>query len=325
MRVAVCISGQPRLHRSCLENIVEVFSKGKPENVYVDFFIHTWDYISGISGDVEKFYVEPSKVRAILKETFNPVKLEIEHWDKTLFGLGQPFLSAFYSLRKSLKLWSNYSESTGTEYDWVFYTRLDDLRVQKVEEIYETYAVSWDLLPDLNDQQNRRAVYHFSGSESGSIKFVSWLDERPHSCFEDFSWFATPAAARVLQELYTFWFSIVYSPTVDWFYSHPKECKIEFDNAESRWAIFAAVTGILDLWSNAYWPGAPVRMCLNDYNLSSPKGKDLFNTLIETYGWFYTPETLKKMPEFQTVLEKRPGLIKKLKLVKRESDESNFV
>lgn len=321
MRIAVCISGQPRVSTVSLSSIKTFFLGKKPKESKVDFFIHTWDYINcnNIEENRKGFYVNPKQVQILLEKEFNPVKIQVEHWDpENAVDLQKPFLPGLYSLKRVISSWEEYSSETKVEYDWIFYTRLDTVRLL-LDPPYNYQQLDWNSLPKPTED---RVTYRIDCS---GIDRVSWAGERKHYIVGDFSWFASPAAAKVLKELYEFWNSVEKSLALqEWIQSHLDLCGNEIWAAESRWAIYTVFTGIDCQVSLSYDVGWPIRLAVEQYDLTSPLGRKFL--VEEIYknekGWFYTEDTVKSIldrkPEYRDL--PRSGLLKRLR-----NEKSNLI
>lgn len=124
MRIAVCISGQPRTWFTAKENILSYFDLKEHQ---VDFFIHTWDKNSfREETDVNwvRTYdqVDSSEFEGI-KEYFKPKLMEVEVYDDVNFK--SIWSSLFYSFMKSVWLKRKYELEHDFEYDIVVKTRFD--------------------------------------------------------------------------------------------------------------------------------------------------------------------------------------------------------
>lgn len=124
MRIAVCISGQPRTWRTAKDNILKYFEL---DDVQVDFFIHTWDCNSfrkngEILWDRQYESVSEFELEEITK-AFNPKKIELETFsDKSHRSVWE---SIFYSFMKSVWLKRQYELENDFLYDIVIKTRFD--------------------------------------------------------------------------------------------------------------------------------------------------------------------------------------------------------
>ena len=107
MRIAVCISGQPRTWRTAKDNILKYFDLPKCE---VDFFIHTWDKNSfRLKTDINwtRTY-DPVAADELdgIKEAFKPKLIEMEKYkDENFLSIWD---SIYYSFMKSVWLKRKY-------------------------------------------------------------------------------------------------------------------------------------------------------------------------------------------------------------------------
>lgn len=131
-RVAVCLSGQPRTWKNSVENILNYFdikiNNNTKQRVHVDFFIHTWDTNSYRENDTlrreeSKIYKLDETIGKEIKEAFNPVLMEFEHFEQEKFtNVWSPL---FYSFMKSVFLKRKYELENDFVYDLVIKSRLD--------------------------------------------------------------------------------------------------------------------------------------------------------------------------------------------------------
>lgn len=138
MKIAICLSGQPRWFRECYPyfktNIIENFEE-------VDVFIHAWSprrdspkYESSIFG-VDTGYALDNTLES-LQSCYSPADIEVE--EQILFeeATDYPYpvptnwpaknvFSMFYSMKKCIDLKSKKEKIQGYQYDWVFRSRFD--------------------------------------------------------------------------------------------------------------------------------------------------------------------------------------------------------
>lgn len=152
MRIALCLSGQPRFfkvaHRYLEANLIRM-------NPGVDVFIHTWEYpelmrgnsFSGASwnlGRTDVYLGHQETVRELTK-TYNPKVLETskvsevpqKNWVEYPLTNGENLAEVthlmFYTMKKSVQLAKSYSETQGFEYDLVIRTRFDVAPLSPIE------------------------------------------------------------------------------------------------------------------------------------------------------------------------------------------------
>lgn len=131
MRIAVCISGQPRTWRTAKDNILNYFDLHsvpyKTEIVKVDYFIHTWNTNSYRDKTQPRWenedYLVQENEESDIRSAFNPIYMEFEHFN---FDDHLPAWSGlFYSFMKSVMLKRKYELDNDFVYDIVIKTRFD--------------------------------------------------------------------------------------------------------------------------------------------------------------------------------------------------------
>lgn len=120
MRIAVCLSGQPRTFQYCAENIKQFFSG----DYQVDFFGHSWNTDSyKISSNLRDTIHQPAD--------FSNLKSAIDLMDFKEFKIGvldpkKSYVeSLFYSAYICNHLKKQYEQKNNFKYDIVFKTRFD--------------------------------------------------------------------------------------------------------------------------------------------------------------------------------------------------------
>jgi len=134
MKVALCLSGQPRWFLECSdffkENIINNFD-------VVDVFIHMWfdgeNYKSSIS-DLNTGIVKKDTIK-IIKDVYKPIKIVSEQPKRFVNDANYPYTrsttvpnnaySMFYSIKRCIDLMNEHETSCEFEYDWVFRSRFD--------------------------------------------------------------------------------------------------------------------------------------------------------------------------------------------------------
>lgn len=112
MKIALCISGQPR----SVEKGFEFYKKNLLDSYDVDVFVHTWFYDFYDYNYITKIY--------------KPKKLKIESYlksdlEKNIRYCRFNIYSAFYSATQSYLLAREYEEQNDFKYDWIIKTRFD--------------------------------------------------------------------------------------------------------------------------------------------------------------------------------------------------------
>ncbi len=123
MRIAVCLSGQPRTWKTASKNIKKYFEL---KGATVDYFIHTWDTNTyrdlNDTSDRKQDYKVSKEEAVEIRNTYNPLLMEFEEYDVKKF---QRWTALFYSFMKSVWLKKKYELENDFEYDLVIKTRFD--------------------------------------------------------------------------------------------------------------------------------------------------------------------------------------------------------
>jgi hypothetical protein len=129
-RIAVCLSGQPRWWRHCVENIKQFFSPPNDPHtshpVQTDYFIHTWNT------NTWRFSKQPHQYfrnelhndYEEIKERFNPIAIKQSVWKEGMFN-GRAWDPMWYSFANSIALKKQYEIENNFVYDLVIKARLD--------------------------------------------------------------------------------------------------------------------------------------------------------------------------------------------------------
>jgi hypothetical protein len=120
MRLAICLSGQPRTWRYTYESLFNFFHGHD-----VDVFIHTWDEVDAAELNAVKLAYSP---RVIVQEP-RPLFLEEKRAMAIRFPVTPPFtiLDMFYSMAASLNLALEASAPPQPGYDLICRTRFDTI------------------------------------------------------------------------------------------------------------------------------------------------------------------------------------------------------
>lgn len=137
MKIAICLSGQPRTWEKCYKRWFEIFSSQGE----IDFFFHLWDYntlpnlLASYNGGMkitDEKISEDEKNRII--ETFKPKKFlfeprkEIKYWNCELpesQQFGPWCREQFYSIYRASLLKREYEIENSMQYDLVIRLRTD--------------------------------------------------------------------------------------------------------------------------------------------------------------------------------------------------------
>lgn len=195
MRVALCLSGQPRFYEKAFpftkENVID-------PNGDVDVFIHTWFDKEDVGKEYETSFIGNIKIKEDidkdLKEMFKPKVFVAEKQKQFVLPRDYspnktktpPFIlfSLFYSIWKSNKLKKEYEQKNGFKYDWVIRHRCDLVIQKKIElEKYSKTAVHFlnDVNPKISGGQFRAINDQFAFSNSENMdaysKMFYYLDK----------------------------------------------------------------------------------------------------------------------------------------------------
>ena len=146
MKIALCLSGQPRWFEECSQyfkkNILDKFD-------HVDVFIHAWKeagnhYETSIKDLKEKSLIK-SNTEQLLQEIYKPTKIVIEPSIKFVDNesylyqksstLPNNSYSMFYSLKKCIDLMESSEKERKIQYDWVFRSRFDYAINREFDEV----------------------------------------------------------------------------------------------------------------------------------------------------------------------------------------------
>mgnify|MGYP007106914975 CR=1 FL=1 len=153
MRIAVCLSGQPRFYIEGNNFFNKAF-----EGIEVDYFIHMWHDESSVGKELPPcsnpqyhkrgWSVETETPNKIIK-LFSPIKCEAEQQIRFVpaydfykgTNLHHPlpanFISMLYSRKKAGELLKKYVMETDVKYDWVVCSRTDIAIHKDMKQILE--------------------------------------------------------------------------------------------------------------------------------------------------------------------------------------------
>ncbi len=133
MKIAICLSGQPRSIEFAAASILDHFKDGRDGHTY-DFFCHVWDFNTWKLQDIS--WTEPESVDhswlEIQLQKFNPKSFIIGSAgdaDKSHPGRFIPYHSLLYSTMMSNYLKRKYEFENKFKYDCVFKVRYDSVFV----------------------------------------------------------------------------------------------------------------------------------------------------------------------------------------------------
>lgn len=161
LRIAICLSGQPRFfkegHAFLYEHIIQHYD--------TDVFFHTWHDESEVGKAYDGAPHSRGKIGSVLPNTiekiveiYNPVDYKIET-PRIPFIEGiqrnparDILFSMFYSLQQADKVRLAHQEKEGFEYDWVVRARFDSAIFDKVEfeEHDHSKAHFYNIFLDIN-------------------------------------------------------------------------------------------------------------------------------------------------------------------------------
>lgn len=205
MKIAICLSGQPRAWKSArasFTELVENIKKNHPECI-IDTFIHTWDFntTSNIQLDhttprhptdiyrANSVTISADELQSIL-EFYQPKKHLIEDIDKSMKIVYDAMLgdtpapagwsaSQFYSMQRAALLKRDYELEIGEEYDWCIRYRFD-LDMNHSQYNIPTFSNfdNWADAPSVSDMYLVRKYVH----PTNTIYTVhsSWDDNWPY-------------------------------------------------------------------------------------------------------------------------------------------------
>lgn len=277
MRVAVCLSGQPRTYREVARNVREVFEV--PE-VEVDYYIHTWtEDTCGNVGIYNRKY-DRVALKKDLELLYSPKAIKVEHWSQ-IPALGvSHWAPKTYSMSKALEL----CYASGVQYDIVVWTRLDMYRaVNTTGDVdYKAAKFNYREATRLLELDRNHILYGTSPYES-----VKWADHTP--IVEDREFWGRPKEMKVLEEMYDWYINWVDSRDKWW---DPKW----HDIAEHTWALYLVYRGIWVEKSHALAVGVPVRRFYKEekIDLYSREGID-YIARRGNGGWEFNPAKKEKL------------------------------
>lgn len=140
IRVAVCLSGQPRTWKSCYPTWIELFKRW---NIDPDFFCHMWDFNSSssllqhqnfeeqfpdilISDEEKAEFISTIKPKKIV---FQAKKDDFGDFENVPNRIGSWTHSQFYSMWRATNLKRQYEIENDFEYDVVIRMRADNFIV----------------------------------------------------------------------------------------------------------------------------------------------------------------------------------------------------
>jgi hypothetical protein len=189
MRIAVCISGQPRTWRTAADNIKNYFNV----DAQVDYFIHTWDTNSFRNSNEKHTMkkdcpIDENEITEIRK-TFNPVAIEIDKYSYEKYG--KHWSSLFFSFMKSVLLKRKYEIENDFLYDIVVKTRFDvNFFLEGVSNIGRPLNSFY--------VHKLRPLVGYSVNNS----FSNFPSELNYHCFDDVFFYADSPTMDIISNLY---------------------------------------------------------------------------------------------------------------------------
>lgn len=195
MRIAVCLSGQPRTWRTSLDNIKRYFSSDN-NNIQFDYFIHTWDV--NTYRDPEKKTYEISEIVKLnisekyeLEEAFRPKKIEFEEYNSIKYD---KWNNLFFSFMKSVWLKRKYELENDFLYDIVVKTRTD---------INFPLNIKFPI-------NSLRPLVAYNSSQT----FNNFPNEFNYYCFDDVIFYSDSPTMDIISNIY-WWNSEIYKRGYD--------------------------------------------------------------------------------------------------------------
>ena len=150
MKVAVCLSGQPRYFRECSPYLLKSL-----DGFDVDFFIHAWYHENMVDNELKPqskdgtrrgWVVEKDTDKGLL-ETYSPKSFKFEEQKKffpkfdfskrsSYWGPPEYLISSFYSNKEVGKILQAYVKETDEKYDLVISTRTDFAPVYSLSDSF---------------------------------------------------------------------------------------------------------------------------------------------------------------------------------------------
>lgn len=164
MRIALCISGQPKFYEKSykylLKNIISNFE-------HVDIFLHAW------KGESDNEQNNILKLYNPKKYLFEKEKLHILNYPfKQSKSFPNNVFSMFYSIKKSNQLKEKYEKENNFKYDWVFRLRFD-FAINKFfnEEVLRELNNNLIYLNNFEEYDNPHCAdcFGFSGSHQMNV------------------------------------------------------------------------------------------------------------------------------------------------------------
>lgn len=295
MKVAVCLCGQFRTAEQCKDNIINIFTKDRPEDIEVDFFAHTWDYnrCRTVKGSVSNSQ-DPTTVTEKLVSYFHPKRYRVEKMPANFKEEDGWRLGQFYSISECLKLRRDYEKEVGFEYDYIFFCRFDHFKVhsdfeEDIEQGYPDFLVNWATLPEKTEVPT---LYNWFRT----LEWVDWnLNKWGSWVVHDFSWFCNRNAANILEGLYGMYEELCRLFRSGKYVSSFWTNNVLFLSPEKYLAVFCLVNDIhLEEDRGTYLPGWPVRESLEGVDLNTVTGRKLIIQLVKKYGFGYTLQNVQE-------------------------------
>jgi hypothetical protein len=189
MRIAVCISGQPRTWRTAADNIKKYFNV----DAEVDYFIHTWDTNSYRNCDevhtMKQDYLYDKNEIIEIQKTFNPAAIEISEY--TYEKYGKNWCSLFFSFMKSVALKRKYEIENDFLYDIVIKTRFDiNFFMEGISNLGNPFNSFYI--------HKLRPMVAYSANNS----FSNFPSELNYHCFDDVFFYADSPTMDIMSNLY---------------------------------------------------------------------------------------------------------------------------
>lgn len=129
-KIAVCLSGQPRWWKFCVQNIKNFFNHEHNlyhnKNVETDYFIHIWDTNTWRFPKQQHTIFQNEKHNDLseIAGAYNPIEIKQTEWKEGMFR-DRAWDPMWYSFANTILMKRKYEIENNFEYDLVIKARLD--------------------------------------------------------------------------------------------------------------------------------------------------------------------------------------------------------
>lgn len=182
-KIAICLSGELRTYKDCLENISKFFNRiSHPDfDIELDYFIHTWD-----KNDYKPQYKKTKNIsNAVLDIDYIKSYINLVNYKQETGGKIEMigWKSMFYSIQYCNLLKQNYEVENNFTYDMVIRTRFD---------IFFNFDFNFYIHP-----MYEQTVYTTSG-------IARFSDELNCFNFDDVFFYGTSSTMNIMSNIYSF-------------------------------------------------------------------------------------------------------------------------